>query len=99
MKYYAEFLEKRSKYFDEKQMKHVDCDPFLTVPVGSDSVCILDGRITLTNMFDAAKEQQNKLRKVQLNYAGFRIRKGERFNDNNPILFTSNPFNLKIVEL
>ncbi len=97
MKYYAEFLEKRSHAFDEKKMRHIDCEPYLTVPVGSDSVCILDGRLSLPNMVSAAISQKQKLKKVQ-HYSGFRIRKGERFSDENTILYTYNPLNLRICE-
>jgi hypothetical protein len=96
MKYYVEFLEKRSYTFDEKNMRHVDCKPYLTTPVGSDSVCILDGRLSLENMINAAIDQKKNLKKVQPHYNGFRIRKGERFSDDNPILYTYNPLNLKI---
>lgn len=55
--------------------------------LGSDGVFILDGRNNLETMKADAQLRIHKLRFVQPHIAGYKIIKGARFDDNNPILY------------
>jgi hypothetical protein len=78
MKYYAEFLT-------------TDLKGNTVTALGSEGVHVLDGRLRLESMIEDTKFQMRKFqRTVHPDYCGFQIRKGERFEDKNPIIFIWN---------
>ena len=72
MKVYTQFLE----VYDNKLQ---ECG-------GSDGVFILDGRNNLSTQVADSMERMHQMRFVRSNIVGFRIYKGARFDNNNPIL-------------
>jgi hypothetical protein len=57
--------------------------------LGSDGVFILDGRNNLTNMIIDSNDRYKKMKRIHDDYIGYKIMKGNRFDDNNQILYTS----------
>ena len=75
MTYYLQFLV-------------VNQNKYLSDLLGSDGVFILDGRNKLDTMKADAQLRMHRLRFVQPNIIGYKIIKGTRFDDNNPVLYT-----------
>ena len=74
MRYYVQFLQLNTK-------------GIIDTALGSDGVFILDGRNSLSIMVDDAFNRMYKLRLIHPHYIGFRIYKGTRFDDSNPIVY------------
>ena len=55
--------------------------------LGSDGVFILDGRNTLLNQITDCYKRIKQLKNVKPWINGFAIRKGERFSDDNVVLY------------
>lgn len=68
MKYHARMLERRD-------------DGSIVEALGTDAVHILDGRNTVDNMEVDARDYLARYNKYIHNYCGFRIMKGERFDN------------------
>jgi len=74
MKRYAEFLT-------------TDLNHKKTKILGSDGTFILDARKKLDRQMLDASERMFQLRHIHSNIIGFRVMEGERFDDNNTLIY------------
>lgn len=88
MKYYSELLRQKTQFINGKiETIKTEVDSIL----GSDAIYILDGRNNLATMITDSRERKEQMKNFFSDCVGFRIRKGSRFSDNNPILYTEIP--------
>ena len=84
MKVYAQFLT-------------ININGKLSETLGSDGVFILDGRNNINTWKVDAMVRMNQLSNVQPNYIGYRIYKGNRFSDNNTMIYEWIKFGSKYI--
>ena len=70
-------------------IQYLDVSPIsgkIYEPCGDRAIIILDGRLNLDSMINAAHEN-NGARRPQ--YAHFKIMRGNRFNNNNKVIYST----------
>lgn len=78
MKAYVEFYYTNTHRYENG--KFVECSPYHIPALGSDGILALDARLSLTSMVSAAKARIKSFEKINKNYSGFKIHKGDLKN-------------------
>ena len=90
MKYYVQLLTTQKCKWDKEKMELVDLEePLVVESMGSDSVLILDGREHLSTHIIDGEEYRARMKRIHPDTCGFRIMKGERFCNDNKIIYES----------
>jgi hypothetical protein len=82
---YVQFYELRTQKWDKEKMEFVQCEPFESDCLGSNGICILDGRLNLERLRGHAIDQAFKIRNVK-KVDGFKIIRAKSLRSTGTVL-------------